>query len=359
MLTPAERLFHNHFSVYGRKFNLFGALEGTENTTMNEFKPILFASVLLASLTAHAQRTTDVEGGIDHPAISRIKGSIIEFYKATTFGTYKLPLNEKGGLDFGKPQKLMGKVTRIQYSTSTDNNPEFVLHNYKAAFTEAGFTILTARASEELGVGERSQDWNAKYYGSGGYWSGINNGKFGLHHHIPNWKNSQSFIAASGNVDGKDIYFAVYAVDHDSYTLINQDVIEVGAAKTGLVTVDKISKGLAAKGHIAIYDVHFDSGKAKVKPSSEAALKAIAQYIKEHPGDKFFIVGHTDNAGAFESNMALSKNRAKAVMEELTTKCGVEAKQVDAHGVASLAPVTSNEKEEGRSRNRRVAIVVQ
>jgi outer membrane protein OmpA-like peptidoglycan-associated protein len=318
----------------------------------------IVALILSMSTTGLAQRASDAKGAQDHPAISRVKGSVIEFHKVTTFGTYKLPLNDKGKLDFGKPQELTGKVTRIQYSTSKENNPEFVLHNYKAAFKDSGFTILTAIANEELGVTDRSQDWDAKYYGSGGYWNGINNGKFGLHHEIPNWKNSQSFIAASGNVNGKDVYFAIYAVENDKFTLINQDVIETGKAETGLVTVEKLSKGLATKGHIAIYDVLFDSGKAAVKPKSKPALEAIAQYVKNNTGTKFFIVGHTDNTGNFASNMALSKKRAQAVMKELVTKHGVNATQLAAHGVASLVPVTSNKTDDGKAMNRRVEIVV-
>jgi flagellar motor protein MotB len=36
---------------------------------------------------------------------------------------------------------------------------------------------------------------------------------------------------------------------------------------------------------------------------------------------------------------------------------GVEAKRLSAHGVASLAPVASNDSEEGRAKNRRVELV--
>ncbi|MBU3914793.1 OmpA family protein, partial [bacterium] len=188
---------------------------------------------------------------------------------------------------------------------------------------------------------------------------GLNSSKFGLRHHIPNWKLNQAFIAASGNVDGTDVFITVYAVDHDSYTLINQDVIEVGSAETGLVTVDKISKGLAATGHIAIYDIYFDIGKDTVKPTSDSALKTIADYMNSQKEMKFFIVGHTDNTGLYTNNLTLSRNRAKTVMNLLVSKFGVSESQLDADGVASLAPVASNKEEVGREKNRRVEIVLQ
>jgi len=57
--------------------------------------------------------------------------------------------------------------------------------------------------------------------------------------------------------------------------------------------------------------------------------------------------------------MTLSENRAKAVMNELTTKYGVNTGQLKAYGVANLSPVTSNSTDKGKARNRRVEIVEQ
>ena len=84
----------------------------------------------------------DVAGSKDHPVISRVKGSTILFYKQTKFGKYKLPINAKGVLDFSTPQNISGKITRIQYSSAKENNPQFIASNYNAAFKSAGFTIL-------------------------------------------------------------------------------------------------------------------------------------------------------------------------------------------------------------------------
>ena len=70
----------------------------------------------------NAQRTTDIENGKDYPLISRFDNAVIEFYKETKWGSYKLPVNEKGAIDWGNPNVLEGKVTRIQYTTSVDNN---------------------------------------------------------------------------------------------------------------------------------------------------------------------------------------------------------------------------------------------
>ncbi|MCX6250690.1 MAG: OmpA family protein [Bacteroidetes bacterium] len=325
----------------------------------NGFLLMLVAIMVSASL--FAQRKTDVENSKDYPLVSRFEGAVIEYYKETKWGTYKVPVDDKGKITFSAPRILEGKVVRIQYSVPADNNPEFVLQNYKAAFIKAGFSIITAVSNEGLGVGTRSQDWDSKYYGSGdAYWThALNNGKFGLQYEIPAWKGNQAFLVANAQKGGKDIFITVYSVDHNTFTLINQDVIEVEAAQTGMVTAENISKGIIADGHIAIYDILFETGKSEIKPESANAIKTIADYIKANTGKKFYIVGHTDNTGNFPDNMSLSENRAKAVMSQLTAMYAVNPGQLVAHGVASLSPVASNSTEEGKAKNRRVEIVEQ
>jgi OOP family OmpA-OmpF porin len=324
-------------------------------------KNTLFLTLIatMVSVSLYAQKTTDVENSKDYPLVSRFEGSVIGFYKETKWGTYKLPVNEKGAIDWEKPQTLQGKVIRIQYTTSTDNNSEFVLQNYKAAFKKAGFTVLISIANEELGEGGRPHTWSDKYYVTGGYYNGLGNEKFGLGYEFPAWKKDHSFIAARGNKDGKDIYVIIYTVVCDNFTLLTQDVIEVEAVETGMVTAENISKGIIADGHIAIYDVLFETGKSDIKPESSAALKTIADYMNANAGKKFYIVGHTDNTGNFPDNMLLSENRAKSVISELTTKFAVNPAQMKAYGAASLSPVASNAEEEGKAKNRRVEIVEQ
>lgn len=315
--------------------------------------------ILFISTSLYAQRTSDIENSKDYPLISRFDGSFIEFYKETKWGAYKLPVNDKGVLDWDNPKVLEGKVIRIQYSASIDNNSEFVLQNYKAAFKKADFNILIAIANEELGVSDRPHTWHAMYYTSDGYYKCLNNSKFGLGINFPIWKNNHSFIAACGNKDGKDIYAIIYTVVSDNITLITQDIIEVEAVETGMVSAENIAKGIQTDGHIAIYNILFETGKSDIKPESEVVIKSVADYMNNNTNKKFYIVGHTDNAGDFLANMTLSENRAKAVLNELITKYAIKAEQLKAYGVSSLAPIASNSTEEGKAKNRRVDIVEQ
>lgn len=341
---------------------IFGfSTSGKEEKTMKKRCIVAFTcAMIFISASLNAQRRTDIEGGKDYPLISRFEGSIMEFFKETKWGSYKLPVNEKGNLDWDKPQVIEGKVVRIQYSVAKDNNSEYVMQNYKAAFKASGFTVLIAIATDQLGFSNRPHSWGDKYYRSGLYGNdGLNNDIFGMGIGLPSWKNDHSFIAAKGHKDGKEIFAIVYIVVDNDYTLITQDIIEKQLLETGKVTAEIVSKGIQNDGHIAIYDILFETGKWDIKPESEQVFRNIAEYMNSNPAKKFYIVGHTDNVGDFEANMTLSENRAKSVLNELVVKHGVKAENLKAYGVSSLAPVANNATEEGRKKNRRVDIVEQ
>lgn len=320
---------------------------------------LLFLPLLLTGPNISAQRTTDIPGSKDHPLISRFSGAVIEYYNETPWDVYKLPLDAKGKIDFDHPMLLEGKVTRIQYTVSASNSSALVLQNYKAALTKSGYTIMTAISGGELGYADRPHTWKDKYYEAGGFYNGLNNAKFGIGIHFPTWKKDHSFIVAKGDYAGKDIYAKVYTVADENYTLITLDVIEVEPPQTGMVTAEDISSGITRYGFIAIYDIHFDTGKTEPNPDSEKAFINISAFLNANPSKKFYIVGHTDNIGSFESNMKLSEDRAKAVVKELIEKHNINPSQLSSYGVSSLSPVTSNSTPEGRTKNRRVVIVEQ
>jgi OOP family OmpA-OmpF porin len=71
------------------------------------------------------------------------------------------------------------------------------------------------------------------------------------------------------------------------------------------------------------------------------------------------VVGHTDNVGGYDYNMDLSNRRAQAVAAHLRTRYSIEATRLRAVGVGLLAPVASNDSEDGKAKNRRVELVKQ
>jgi OOP family OmpA-OmpF porin len=79
--------------------------------------------------------------------------------------------------------------------------------------------------------------------------------------------------------------------------------------------------------------------------------------LRDNPALSVVIVGHSDNQGSLEANIALSQRRAEAVRAALVER-GVEPERLEAHGIGFLAPVTSNAAPDGKALNRRVELVL-
>ena len=125
------------------------------------------------------------------------------------------------------------------------------------------------------------------------------------------------------------------------------------------ISASEISKSLDANGKVALYGILFDTNKADIKPESKASLDQIGALLKQQPKLKLHVVGHTDNVGALAANIDLSKRRADAVAAALTKDYGIARDRLTANGVASLAPVATNGSEAGKTKNRRVELVLQ
>jgi OOP family OmpA-OmpF porin len=122
---------------------------------------------------------------------------------------------------------------------------------------------------------------------------------------------------------------------------------------------EALKAGLASTGHMELQGVFFDTGKAELKPESEAALKEVAKLLQQSGELKVWVVGHTDYVGTTESNLALSSARAASVVKYLTGTLGIDPKRLGSFGAGPFAPIGPNNTEEGRAKNRRVELVVQ
>lgn len=120
---------------------------------------------------------------------------------------------------------------------------------------------------------------------------------------------------------------------------------------------DKLLAELTGHGHVALMGLDFETGGATLSASSEPALDTAAQLLQAHPEFAILIVGHSDNQGALDANIALSKRRAEAVREALIAR-GVAPERLEAHGIGFLAPVATNATPEGMALNRRVELVL-
>lgn len=99
--------------------------------------------------------------------------------------------------------------------------------------------------------------------------------------------------------------------------------------------------------------IEFDSGKATLTPSGETILNEMAAALQKVRGKKVEVIGHTDNVGPRDSNLALSQARAEAVRAYLSSK-GIDQQMVLVSGQGPDRPVADNTSAEGRARNRRI-----
>ena len=101
----------------------------------------------------------------------------------------------------------------------------------------------------------------------------------------------------------------------------------------------------------------FETNKSVLRREHFTALNSIVNYLVSHPSRAVKISGHTDNTGSEVHNLALSKRRA-AVVAEYLVKNGVDVNRVEAFGLGSEKPIESNTTNEGRTKNRRVELLI-
>ncbi|HEY4541022.1 MAG TPA: OmpA family protein [Noviherbaspirillum sp.] len=99
--------------------------------------------------------------------------------------------------------------------------------------------------------------------------------------------------------------------------------------------------------------ISFESNKAVLTASGRAILDEVVQGLAGLEGRRLEVIGHTDDAGLRERNLALSRERAEVVKRYLADR-GIDPDRIAAHGRGPDQPLVSNETAEGRARNRRI-----
>jgi OmpA-OmpF porin, OOP family len=259
---------------------------------------------------AQAQ-TPDRAGCTDHPLFpTRMPEYRLADCKVQEFGAYDFK-----GLK-GQKTPVEGKFTFLTYEftgqRANEPSPVAILRNYENAIKKVGGTILQTMTNYWV---------NGKIVKDGQeVWAEIERGNGRIWLRIVEKKAMEQFIQADAAALGNDI---------------------------------------RTTGHAAIYGIYFDTGKSVIKPESAQAIGEIAKLLQADATLKIHVVGHTDNVGAVEANITLSKARAEAVLQALVRDHGIAAARLNAYGCGQFAPIASNDAEEGRAKNRRVELVKQ
>lgn len=109
----------------------------------------------------------------------------------------------------------------------------------------------------------------------------------------------------------------------------------------------------------------FSSGSVKIKAKGKELLSTLADSLREVKGKNIVVEGHTDDVkigkslqSKFPSNWELSTARAAAIVRYLQDNAGIEPQRLTASGFGQFQPVATNKTAEGRSRNRRIEIIL-
>lgn len=331
-----------------------------------------WVAMLVLAGAAHAAPPAwgpDVAGGADHPMISRFTGSWLVGYLSSDWDATVMPtgaeLDDKG---WKQTVSLEGKVTRLLYLAPQGKSRLEVFRNYEQALAAAGFKRVFACetncsklyfAFERSGAYRKGLRWAAK----GDIPQAGTTSRYSLQSALS--AEDGRLLYGTLNRGGREVHLMLYhsaaANNTTDVAATYIEIVEPRPMPTGQVTVDAkaMQVSLSSEGKVALYGIHFDTGKAEIKPESKPQLEEMARLLQSQPSLKVYIVGHTDNQGALDANLALSQQRALAVSSALSGLHKIDAKRLHAKGVASLAPVATNADDAGRARNRRVELVVQ
>lgn len=109
---------------------------------------------------------------------------------------------------------------------------------------------------------------------------------------------------------------------------------------------------------MTIDDEAFGKGRSTLRTEARSALGGIVAFVEREPGKSIRVEGHADSSGNADANRVLSRKRAESVRDALVA-AGVDAGRIRVVGQGSDHPLASDDTAEGRSRNRRVVIILE
>jgi OmpA-OmpF porin, OOP family len=274
--------------------------------------PIVFAAMVM---TSAASGQTDRPGSKDYPGIARMPGYYISGYEEAQFDSHAFKVVEGGRQ---KEQAVEGHRYFFRYHPGTGapmTTALQVIRNYQNAARAVGGQVLS-----ESGGGDDRETTIRLVKGGTELWLDLGTTALPTH-------------------------YVLTIVEKQAM----QQEVTINAAA--------MAKGIGEAGRVAVYGIHFDTGRAELKPDSEPALVEISKLLTQNAALKVFIVGHTDMVADVGTNMKLSQARAQSVVNALVARHGIAAARLIAFGNGPYAPVASNKTEDGRAMNRRVELV--
>ena len=105
--------------------------------------------------------------------------------------------------------------------------------------------------------------------------------------------------------------------------------------------------------------IYFDFDRAVIRDDQKPMMRSNASAVEQHQDWRIIVVeGHTDAFGSDAQNLSLSQARADSVVQYLLTNTPISPANLSAMGFGESKPVANNETPDGRTRNRRIDVVI-
>ena len=108
---------------------------------------------------------------------------------------------------------------------------------------------------------------------------------------------------------------------------------------------------------MALHDLHFAFDSFELSDNARSVLALNLEWLKQHPGVKIEIEGHTDEQGTEEYNLALGSRRAKIISDYLVEN-GIDPARMRTISYGESVPIDSALNEDAYAKNRRVHFAV-
>ena len=338
---------------------------------MNKLNRVLLLALLAGAWVASAWSalpTTDLPDSADYPGMARVSGSTIVGYDFRDYDAASFITDFVADERRLEETEAEGERWRLIYLAPEGRAGLGLLRNYEAILAQLGevqtiYSCRNERCPSNLGRFVFNQNNSFKtVFGSGSRYLYTN-----AHYFV-----DQIYLYATIDSDSGQHHVSVYlATQSDrnhsanaelrTRTLIHLEVIRTESFEATIeqVSAETMRQNIRDKGHIALYGIYFDTDSDQVEAESAGALGEIATLLTGDAGLELYVVGHTDSVGEADYNQALSERRARAVVRSLVDSHEIDRSRLVAMGAGLMAPIATNDTEEGRALNRRVVLVKQ
>lgn len=308
----------------------------------------------------------DIAGSRDHPLVGRYEGSEIVGYRVTQFDEARIitaPFTPDGAAAGTGPgfQPVEGHTVLIYYKLPAGRSTLEVLRNFEQSLKVKEFSIAFTCATSN-GTCFANKQPDAGYFLGQAVGDPLTLPKL-MDDYVHNWfqAGGRYLLARLDRPEGA-VYASLYLGESNEGGVAVLRVVETKEMETGKIVflnASQMEQAIADKGSVSVYGILFDFDEDAVRPDSKPTLDEIAKLMQSRPELKLKVVGHTDNQGAADYNLELSRRRAANVAATLTGTYGIAADRLASEGAGLTRPIAPNDSEAGRAKNRRVELVSQ